>query len=395
MKKSASSFHSRSTGKKHVALLIAICLSLTYATAQLTPAYDPAWGLPLQTASDEFNGTTVDLTKWLIYSPNFTNVDMSVQNVVMDAAYPTNSNQTGALRLKFTAVDPTQPPTLSANPGGFKGAMIGSGQYYPYKYGFYEIRAKMPGYLNGNNQLTELGIIPQWWTTKSCWCDPNPAYGCPDANTSIAEEVDIIEGDGLTNKDFAIDTHWWYETGNCTEGTTPHRSVNYPYQPIETDMVNTFHKYGFELMPDRMNFYFDDVLTFTFMNPIGVPTHTHAIMLGLAYACPPNDPVVIDPVAQISSNPQNSTMEFIVDYFRYYEMITANCSVDYGISTNNLLTIFPAEIRRNVNVTGTITMAPNTSKIIRHSGDFTVPNTVSDFEVPVGADLTILPTPCH
>jgi beta-glucanase (GH16 family) len=397
--------HKRITQKllklRKLSALTVLHLCFTTSIAQ-TPAQAPAtWGQPIPLASDEFNASSVDQSKWSLPT-NFTAIQFNPQNAVPDAAYPTGSGQTGALHLKFTAnaTLPIPDITTNSNPANFKGAMLSSDQRYPYKYGFYEIRAKLPGYLNSNNQAWEEGIIPQFWMAKACWCGyaSMPQVGCPLANTDVCNEVDVVEGNGYNNRDFTIDSHWWFSTGQCPP--VHEFSGNNLYTPVEIDMMNTFHKYGLELLPNKMVFYFDDQPYAMCTNPAQIPTYSMTVYLDLAYGykdlAHPGPNGHIDPAAVVSPSPTTSNIDFVLDYFRYYKHNMANCQVDYTITNNVDLANFPPEVRQNVNVGSTpsdiVLMNPNSSQTILFSADFT---TICDFEVPLGSELLVKHVACY
>ena len=412
--------------KKLLVTLFICQQSLSFAQ---TPDFDPAWILK-SAGSDEFNSPSLTA----LWGDNASGTAMSQyhmgqkwepNNVILDVNYPTGNNGKGALRLKFTGANTNVipvPPTESNNPGAWwvrhndnfsdwRSAGIYSALNFPFLYGFYETRAKMPGYPSAANPLvkTQLGLIPVIWMSKECECNDNPAkasVACPKLNAYYVEEIDQLEGDGWSNRNFEINSHWFWSSDECPLQLR-WRSKDQTITP-ETDLVNNFHKYGMEVNPKYIDFYFDDVVYARASDPSQIPTHALTVWLGLPVANPLTTPVqiptgFIEPSAPLVQNPALSTMEFIIDYFRYYEYNTANCQADYVILNNLGLQTMPNELRRDVSIGLAGSIAPanmgvqvvslgsSDSYNIKHSWNFSI---LCDFTVPLGAQLSVKPTAC-
>lgn len=453
-------FPPSSPGYLYAGLLTAILLSCNHAIAQLSPANDPSWILqPI--LSDEFNypdgllplqpnGSPLPTNdKWYPHGYMSENGQpMSTSNARIHN--PASNMGNGEVRFIFTGntadpgpkpPSPLPAPYTSLNdwwwhsPTGlptcdWKDAGVYSNPWHlpgpvpttpiQFSFGYFELYARLPGYISsgqvgvdnhgynydysfpGAGKMTQRGISPLWWFSGKI---------APDCSTGqcLWEEVDVMEGSfDAGDVRPSISTHWnrvnVCDNGKCiTDGS----ATNMKFFPMsgetDIDVVNQFHKYGFEWMPDKMVFYFDDVPYYTDSNLGGIPQHPMAMYLGLMVGTPaynfshPNG--LIENTAPVVPNyDPNNTMQFVIDYFRYYKMNTANCSNDYIISNPADLTNFPsapADTWKNVTVTGNVALTgANTYKLVRHSADFTVTAGV-DFEVPLGSELAVIPTPCQ
>lgn len=408
-------------------LLIYFLISSLTVSSQ-TATNDPNWNL-IQGGSEEFNGTNSTLFPKPTGNSNIQNHTFWAPNAFFDPSFPTDNGTVGALHLQFTANDvvniPPQRVTGAAwtniNGGtpssnglgppalpqlGWGGGKVDSDQRYPFHYGYYELRFRMPYYVDPNTGLpTQLGLIPQFWMSKECWCGQPGSTYCPIPNSAIDEEIDIMEGIGWANKDFEIHTHWYYQIANCPiahrkEGVLPN-----PDRYHQTGFYNPTTDYirlGMEWLPNYMKFYVNDQLYTSTTNPSIIPSRTMTVWIDLASTTPaftgytyPLDMVMPNAPVYSSPNP-NNTLDFIVDYFRYYKLKTGNCNNDYNILTNNDVINFPNELYKNIRVgivgNETVDISNNSSVVLRHSGDFEV---ICDFEVQSGSELIVIPTACH
>ena len=88
-------------------------------------------------------------------------------------------------------------------------------------------------------------------------------------------------------------------------------------------------------------------------------------------------------------------LEYIIDYFRYYQLDMSNCNTDITIRNNDDLNNFTYGVRKNITIgTGSSSIPLNSGDNItlRSSGEISING---EFIVPLGAELTLIPTPCH
>ena len=159
---------------------------------------------------DEFNGTSLDLTKWsnCWFSPTCG----SMNNVTTN---PANVAVSGG-NLILTLASASSGALISTDPTG--GATTG----YQFTTGFTEARVYFPG--NG----TTIYNWPAWWANGNNW----PSAG----------EHDIAEGLG----DMTVNYH--SPSGSHNQGTIP------------GIWSNAFHTYGLHRMAGRADVYYDGVL---------------------------------------------------------------------------------------------------------------------------------------
>jgi len=285
--------------------------------AQRPPIEDPcAWILDAA-KSDEFNGTEVDTSKWWIIDPcNFTdsihhgynwgsgahfnthNVSENNGNAVLTVNFnPDSLNDsvpcihhhlyrfyTGGIQTKQT-MDPDH-------------GIIGT-----YSYGYYEMRAKLPGFYNAVHQSVGTGFWPTFWIYYEY---------IKDSCNKEQDEIDILEPDSKQYYDAKTNVVGWHdEDGHCVSHKVAQDSMRSP-NPLFED----YHKYGLEFFPDKIAFYFDDQPFFS-VDTITSPQYVHSLNF------PPYIAVVMAPIVTDLPYPLPDTpipLFMSIDYFRYYTL---------------------------------------------------------------------------
>ncbi len=330
--------------------------------SQIHPSGDPNWTLN-SNMSDEFNSTVLDNTKWDALNPGAgigynwgSGQFFRPQNVSVDG---------NNLQLKVENISPTYQKKWS---GGIQSKNSN------YSYGYFEIRAKLPGFYD-NGQPTGEGFWPAFWT----YYIEDDANGC----RTVHDEIDILEPNGSQYSDAKSNVAGWHdEDPDCNiDHVKISGNVWYTHnQPLFED----YHKYAVEWLPDRIIFYFDDQPFY------------------ISYDHPKMDMqpqfVVID--QQIDGNtplrPNTPLPAFMtVDYFRYYQLNDNFCGANASILNNSQLNSYVYGIRNNIyigNGSSNITMSSGDVKTFRAKNEITING---EFTVPLGSELNLIPTPCN
>ena len=371
-------------------LFLIFCIVAVTGYGQVTPIKDKNWVLN-PSLSDEFNGTRLDTTKWAT-DPFAWYAECYPRNVTIEDM-PRSSNN-GSI-----GVQPNRMLRLRAEYDnsethwkGFTGGVETKGKNY--LYGYYEMRAKLPGYLDtihsipgypdSLGQHCSRGFWPTLYTSHQV-IDPND----PDSILEH-EEIDIVEPAGNTPTDDAQSNILGY--GIRVNGEPMHCIKIIHNLPPEYE---DFHKYAAECLPDRVIYYFDDV-----------PIHT---LEGMPY---PKTLMRVTICNQLQSGSDYLERKFgienvfkgyntpwpiyyDVDYFRYYQLNTQYCNTDALIINNTQLSNFVYGVRRNITIgngSAAISLNSGESVTFRATNDVTING---EFTVPLGSELNIIYTPCH
>ncbi len=183
------------------------------------------WSL---TWNDEFNGSSIDTTKWNHeeWWPGYVNNEL--QSYTQD---PGNSGLTnGYLYLTARKENPFDP-----NAPAYNSARMNTAQKVDWKYGRIEIRAKLP---RGQ------GLWPAIWMMPTY-----SVYG----GWPVSGEIDIMEflGHDITRTYGTIHYGNYYPDKSST-GTS--------YVLPTGNFSDSFHTFAFEWEADEMRWYVDDVL---------------------------------------------------------------------------------------------------------------------------------------
>ena len=344
--------------KYYLKLSLLFIVSTLYS--QAPPADDQNWVLN-SSKSDEFSNSVLDQTKWdncadlgIVWGYDS---DIKGDNVILDAGY---------LRLRWSK----------------EGSNMFVGQIRSknsdYSYGYFEISAKMldPGnYKNGIPCAT--GMTPCFWA----YSIETVLYPC------CHDEIDIVEKLYKTCEDVNIMGGGVWDkvpestdpNASCTAVKTFPMEYNYS-QPLFEDE----HIYGAEWLPDRVILYFDKQPVGIYYGS-GIPQHSQYVVLSQATN---NKYADFD---ETITSPQ----DFKINYFRYYTLIDDYCEYDASILNNTQLNNFVFGVRRNItfgNGSSTISLTLGNNLTFRATNDITING---DFTVPLGAELSLIPTPCY
>jgi len=353
--------------------------------SQVTPIKDKNWVLnkPL---SDEFNGTSVDTAKWRTSGIYAFYAETYSRNAYIEDMPDKNNNGNGVgiqpnrmLRLKCEGLFPHWYYQLYGRSGGVQT------KEHHYLYGYYEMRARLPGYFNvDSNKHCSRGLWPTLYAAYQVRMPP-PNYSCIIEHN----EIDIVEPSG-NGKPY---TQYWSDDAQSNllglgmmmpekecEPTSLVSKMIHNLPPLYED----FHKFAAECLPDRVIYYFDDVPIHTYYGGL-FPDN-----LMKATIC-----FQLNKYETFEGYNTPLPLYYDVDYFRYYQLNTQYCNTDALIANNSQLSAFVYGVRRN------ITIGNGTASISLNSGEsvtFRATNSVTingDFTVPLGCELNIIPTPCH
>jgi len=277
--------------------------------------------------SDEFNGSSLDTSKWwqtdactftdsirhgyngegAFFNPG--NVSVNDGNLILKIDYNPDS-----LDLSFPC---THFHVYHFYSGGIMGKLInrgsGIGATGKCSYGYYEIRAKLPGYYDSNHEPVGYGFWPTFWFYYQY-----VENGCIIKH----DEVDILEPGPTEYYDARTNVVGWHDENNLCHTTKVGQDSIKSAEPL----FENYHKYAVEFFPDRIIFYYDDQPFFsadTLTSPeikssLDMPPFlTTVISLGAGGYTRPG------PL------PDAPFPEFMyVDYFRYYYFIPNNSSTN-------------------------------------------------------------------
>lgn len=241
---------------------------------------------------------------------------------------------------------------------------------WEYLYGYYEITCKLP---KGQ------GLWPAFWLWNM---GGNSAYPC------WQNEIDVFEMDGSKP---LLTTNNLHTCLTCKNPANPALgSISYGCltngKYYEEQSVNDFslldHKYSVEWLPDRLVWYYDDRVIRTVPNNVGVhfPQRIVANLALFPWEPPPF------PTNQTVTN-MPSSME--IDNIKAWKLIM-DCNT--VIKQNNFdFTSYIFGVKKSITLINTI--VPVNADITLRATDFLLLE--SGCEVPLGAQLTLAPTPCH
>ncbi len=326
-------------------LCMLLFLVTPYIKAQ-TPATDPAW--ILQTSgTEEFNSTLDTVNKWRArYS--FGNYNNGAEY-----NYPANLIQTGTtLKIKadtlLTGVHIPYSEWAIPNTAGVtcayqSGAISSrpSGGVERYHYGYVEGYAKVP-----------TGAYSYW---PGLWL-----FSC-----NVYNEIDFMEPK-------APDCYNGYQYGtniflsNSVTTCSP-TSSNYQLVTGVNLMSAAFHKYATEWGPDRVNYYYDDVLVRSVYDPTGAAIPQNPMMAIINFCVDPDYaflPSDWNAKPHGNATPTHWPQYFEIDYLRYYKL-NVDCS-------NNLTICTPATDYSTRAVKKTITTGGACSPTFNTSDSYTL-----------------------
>ncbi len=183
--------------------------------------------------SDEFDGNALDATKWSLYERMSPTKELKLINDPAVICVKDSELQLTAINYK----DEKNPNIKYATCYG-----ISTQDRMNYKYGYLEMRAKVP---------FMKGAWPSLWGTSSRTFNMRE-------NKDYNTEVDIFEVFG-SESTLVPNLHKWYAEPKWShvQYNIPGGKKNYVFENTE-NLSNEYHIYGFKWTPDEMSFYVDD-----------------------------------------------------------------------------------------------------------------------------------------
>ncbi|HOB82407.1 MAG TPA: glycoside hydrolase family 16 protein [Peptococcaceae bacterium] len=217
------------------------------------------------TFQEEFNGNSVDLSKWNDWDINFGNREPGIVTTSNDFAYcPENVRVSGGC-LRITA---SRNPITAAQCGGgtrtvnYRTGEINTKNKFQQTYGWFEARIKLP---------KARALYPGFWLM------PAEGVGMIDENGGAGAEVDIMEYETYWMGNQVTSSIWYGGYGSNLQGG----GIGSTYSPISD--ANDWHVYALNWEPGKLEIYVDGVKTQEHTGE-GVPYGDEIIILSMAVA---------------------------------------------------------------------------------------------------------------
>jgi len=382
-------------------LFLIFCIVAVTGYGQVAPNKDKNWVLN-RALSDEFNGKSVDTTKWRTdpfawyaetYPENATIVDFPTKGIDPGGNVSTPKNR----MLRLTAEYNNHEKGL--HDGSTGGVATKNANYL---YGYYEIFARLPGYWDTIHAIPGYPDSIGQHCSRGFWTTFYTAHQVrvKDSITGKSciiehEEIDILEPTGGDELDDAQSNLLGFgmmpkDTSLCAPESLL-KMLIHDLSPVYMG----FHKYAAECLPDRIVYYYDDVPIHTIHTGPFPRTLMGVVIcnqLNNAYDWPPQYKI-----PNVFAGYENTPFPiyYDVDYFRYYQLNMQYCNTDAFILNAVQLAAFVYGVRRNITIgngTSSISLNAGESVTFRASNSVTING---DFTVPLGSELNIIPTPCH
>lgn len=274
-----------------IILAFALILSMTnnggVKATTLQPNYpgNDQWNLVFE---DNFNGNTLDTSKWSIRGKEYANYHHESCTTVEDGKLVLRIDKEPSGQTILGRVDTAG---LNGNPTKFE-----------QKYGFFECRADVP---------------PTEGTYFAFWMNAYPGMGNVDGTGRDGAEIDICE---TANKgDYTESAVHWDGYG------ASHQSVGSgnKYAP---NLHDGYHIYGLEWDANTLRFYFDGQQTWSYSG-VGVPRIAEQVILSSGGG------------SWVEGNINNAQLPYFakVDWVRVYEKEVPNqpTIINSGFETGN------------------------------------------------------------
>ena len=233
----------------------------------------------------------------------------------------------------------------------FSGALVSVNNgisYHKYKYGYFEIRCKLP---------VHKGAFPAFWL----WDSKTEEY---------YEEIDIFEyswgiANNTPNSNGPNDNRcfttgiYYNETGTTDSLITLYSygrtNIRVPDSSPSMDEWNTF---GCLWLPDRVEWYINDIKVNSYYNPDSIPKHDMHIKVNYA---------INNYIDTIPSSEYTLSDTMFIDYIRVYQPI-CDCETNVLIDSQSDLNNYEPGVKRTV----TINSSSSTPIIVSSQNDVSI-----------------------
>jgi beta-glucanase (GH16 family) len=324
-----------------------------------TPANDLNWKLDTS-KSDEFNGISINRAKWHILDCPSGDCCNYGQGTAFEKGNVSDSG--GLLRIRADG------PGYAPIPCNMKTYATGgiTSDSANYTYGYFEIYAKLPGFLNNSGTAHAEKFWPTFWMAYNPSC-------------SIHDEIDIMDECCCIYSDAETTGSGWGKYGsNCQQA-----SGNFSFNVSPTPLCSAFHKYAAEWNTDKVVFYRDDMPYFENYSDTAMTMHPLQVMIDLQITNTCNFYPGM-PFPQYYS----------VDYFRYYRL-NLDCGTSSMLLTNADLAAYIFSVKSDItfgNGASIISLNNTDVKYFRAVNSITINGT---FTAPLGSELGLIPSPCN
>lgn len=306
-----------------------------------TPSTDYNWILN-GAKSDEFNGSTLDYSKWKIHQKDYP-CDLT--------DYITFDGNNILLRTDKEGDDFCAASIKSLSPD--------------YSYGYFEIVATIP---KGK------GFWTAFWLHSDKW-DPWPE------KRLWYEEIDILEPGGCqsTNADIN-EVGIWEKDGDKT--IKKYAAFEYTGLP---DLSASSHRFALEWLPNYVVFYFNGQPFHKFCNHFSIPNHPMTVIFSQGMgsnSCAPDDETI------------NKLPEYFkIGHFRYYEL-DCDCNSVETITSSYGLQNHDHSVKKKITIenSSTVIKTSSSKKLTLRATDEVRIN--GQFEVPLGSEFCIITHEC-
>ncbi|HTA84409.1 MAG TPA: glycoside hydrolase family 16 protein [Bacteroidia bacterium] len=327
-----------------------------------SPANDANW--VLDTAkSDEFNGSAVNRTKWHVLDCPSGDCCNWGGSTAFERGNAVDSG--GILYLR---TDGPGGAPMPCSGGTFATGGITSDSSN-YSYGYFEMYAKLPGFIDGGG----VAHADKFWPTF--WMFYNP-------NCSIHNEIDIMDECCCAYKDAETTGSGWSEAGPGADSCKV-ISAGAITNVSTVPLCNAFHKYAVEWNSNRIIFYRDDVPYFENYNQPSMKMNPMKILMSIQLS------------SGCSFYPGTPFPQFMqIDYFRYYKL-NLDCGTSSTILSNTDLANYVFSVKSSIVLGSTgsiISLNPTDNKCFRAVNTITVSG---DFTAPLGSQFTLIPSACN
>lgn len=335
--------------KIRILFLLNFVLCRIFVFAQ-HPSVDPNWGVVIQ---DDFTTFNTILWEKVNNSVHGKNTGEEPQVYTSNNVYINNGN----LVLRTIRQDHTCPLGNNCYYGGSHQYTSGEiSSWAPYRYGYYEIYAKIP---------TGQGYWPAFWLWNQT----------PDSQTTDCwyNEIDIFEGKGCMTDSVTCNVHWNF---NC-----PTECANNNFEKIPViNYSQQYHWYGVEWNENEIIWYIDRQKIRSIANDmegIGIRNPMYIII---------NSALIPDSWGTCLVDDANIILPnyMYVDKINVFQLICDDNTVVNEIYNYDT---FSYGIKKSITINGLARALIPGENIFFKATDFI--EIKKDFEVPIGSQLSL------